>query len=89
MGKNTQDAGNKEDEGYAHMVSACLSNEGVSLGQLTGDKKPNEHTVIPRLSDILGIKECTVTADAVECRKKIIRKRVKKVSYVLAEKERQ
>ncbi|MBQ8015518.1 MAG: hypothetical protein IJ264_04960, partial [Clostridia bacterium] len=45
-----------EDEGYAHMLSACLSDEGISLGQLNVDKKTNEITVIPQLLDILKLR---------------------------------
>ncbi len=34
--------------GYAHMLSACLSEEGISLGQLNVDKKTNEIMVFPK-----------------------------------------
>ena len=48
-GKTIRGAGAKEDDGYVHMLSACLSDEGISLGQLNVDKKTNEITVIPQL----------------------------------------
>lgn len=90
-GKTIRGAGTKEDEGYAHMLSACLSDEGISLGQLNVDKKTNEITVIPQLLDMLDIKGCIVTADAMGCQKEIARKIVqeKKASYVLAVKDNQ
>ena len=70
------------------MLSACLSDEGISLGQLNVDKKTNEITVIPQLLDIKG---CIVIADAMGGQKEVVRKIVneKKVSYVLAVKDKQ
>lgn len=90
-GKTIRGAGSKEEEGYAHMVSACLSDEGISLGQLNVDKKTNEITVIPQLLDMLDIKGCIITADAMGCQKEIVKKIVneKKSSYVLAVKDNQ
>ena len=90
-GKTVRGAGSKKDEGYAHMVSACLSDEGVSLGQLNVGRKTNEITVIPELLDMLDIKGCIVTADAMGCQKEVVRKIVngKKAAYVLAVKDNQ
>ena len=76
-GKTIRGAESIEDEGYAHMLSACLSNEGISLGLLNVDKKPNEITVIPQLLDMPDIKGCIVTADAMGCQKEVVRKIVK------------
>lgn len=66
-GKCIRGAGNKDEPaaGYAHMLSACLSEECISLGQLNVDKKTNEITVFPKLLDMLDIKGCIVTSDAV------------------------
>lgn len=85
-GKTIRGAGNKDGGSYAHIVSACLSDEGVSLGQLNVDSKTNEITVMPQLPDMLDIGGCVVTADAMGCQKSIVRKIVgeKKASYVLA-----
>ena len=90
-GKTIRGAGTKDDEGYAHMLSACLSDEGISLGQLNVDKKTNEISVIPQLLDMLDIKGCIITADAMGCQKEVVRKIVKekKASYVLAVKDNQ
>lgn len=88
-GKTIRGAGNKDGESYAHIVSACLSDEGVSLGQLNVDSKTNEITVMPQLLDMLDIEGCVVTSDAMGCQKSIVRKIVeeKKASYVLAVKD--
>ena len=69
------------------MLSACLSDEGISLGQLNVDKKTNETQLI----DMLDIKGCIVTADAMGCQKEVVRKIVKekKASYVIAVKDKQ
>lgn len=49
-GKCIRGAGNKDEHGagYAHMLSAYLSEEGISPGQLNVDKKTNEITVFPK-----------------------------------------
>lgn len=92
-GKCIRGAGNKDEQGtgYAHMLSACLGEEGISLGQLNVDKKTNEITVFPKLLDMLDIKGCIVTSDAMGCQKEIVHKIVqdKKASYVLAVKGNQ
>ena len=90
-GKTIRGAGAKEDEGYTHMLSACLSDEGISLGQLNVDKKTNEIAVILQLIDMLDIKGCIVTDDAMGCQKEVVRRTVKekKASYVLAVKDNQ
>lgn len=73
------------------MLSACLGEEGISLGQLNVDKKTNEITVFPKLLDMLDIKGCIVTSDAMGCQKEIVHKIVqdKKASYVPAVKGNQ
>ena len=87
--KTIRGAGDKDGGSYAHIVSACLSDEGVSLGQLSVDSKTNEITVMPQLLDMLDIGGCVVTADAMGCQKSIVRKVVeeKNASYVLAVKD--
>lgn len=73
-----------------HMVSAYASENGLCLGQTTCDEKSNEITAIPELLDILSIKGCTVTIDAMGCQSKIAEKIIEKESdYILAVKENQ
>jgi predicted transposase YbfD/YdcC len=51
-----------------HMVSAwCSQNGGLVLGQLKTDSKSNEITAIPELLQLLAIKGCIVTMDAMGC----------------------
>lgn len=47
-----------------HMVSAFATANGVVLGQLKTDAKSNEITAIPELLQLLDIKGCLVSIDA-------------------------
>lgn len=63
---------------------------GISLGQIKGDEKSNEIVAIPKLLDMLEVKGCTITIDAMGCRTKIAEKIIEnKARYVLAVKENQ
>lgn len=67
-----------------HMVSAFAANNRVTLGQVAVDEKSNEITAIPKLLDLLTVKGCIVTADAMGCQKEIASKiREKKADYIL------
>ncbi len=71
-----------------HMVSAWASQNQLVLGQVKVDDKSNEITAIPKLLQMLYIKGCIITIDAMGCQKKIAKKIVeKKADYVLALKE--
>jgi predicted transposase YbfD/YdcC len=73
-----------------HMVSAFASGNGLCLGQKNCDEKSNEITAIPQLLDILSIKGCTVTIDAMGCQSKIAEKILEKeADYILAVKDNQ
>jgi len=51
-----------------HMVSAwCSQNGGLVMGQLKTDSKSNEITAIPELLQLLALKGCIVTMDAMGC----------------------
>ena len=51
-----------------HMLSAWSShNGGLVIGQLKTDSKSNEITAIPELLQLLAIKGCIVTIDAMGC----------------------
>ena len=54
-----------------HMVSAWASENSLALGQTRTDAKSNEITVIPRLLEMLELKGCIVTIDAMGCQKDI------------------
>ena len=68
-----------------HMVSAWSSQDHLVLGQIKVDDKSNEITAIPKLLDLLSIKGCIVTIDAMGCQKTIAAKiRKNEGDYVLA-----
>lgn len=58
------------NQGAIHMVNAWSTELGVSLGQYKVDKKSNEIKAIPELLDILMLRGCLVTLDAMGCQKK-------------------
>lgn len=68
-----------------HMLNAWSVGNRLVLGQLAVEEKSNEMTAVPQLMDILDLKQCIVTADALNCQKKIAKKAIeKKADYVLA-----
>jgi predicted transposase YbfD/YdcC len=56
-----------------HMVSAWVHENHAVFGQVATDQKSNEITAIPRLLEMLNLKESTVTIDAIGCQKAIAR----------------
>ena len=73
-----------------HMVSAFASANGVVLGQVKTEEKSNEITAIPELLDLLELKGCLVSIDAMGCQKDIAQKIVDKgADYMLAVKANQ
>jgi len=55
-----------------HMVSAWASENNLLLGQVKTHEKSNEITAIPELLQVLELKGCIVTIDAMGCQKSII-----------------
>lgn len=73
-----------------HIVSAYAVNNKICLGQLAVDEKSNEITAIPELLDLIAVKGCIVTIDAMGCQKKIAAKiREKDADYLLMVKDNQ
>jgi predicted transposase YbfD/YdcC len=58
-------------QGPLHLVSAWASEQGLALGQREVDGKSNEITAIPALLEMLSLKNCIVTLDAMGCQKTI------------------
>jgi predicted transposase YbfD/YdcC len=54
-----------------HLVSAWAAQNRLVLGQVATDAKSNEITAIPRLLELLHIRGCIVTIDAMGCQTKI------------------
>src|SRR4029453_8270690 len=68
-----------------HMVSAWATPNGVVLGQRKVDTKSNEITAIPALLELLALKGCIVTIDAMGCQRAIAQTIVAQgADYVLA-----
>lgn len=61
-----------------HMVSAFVSELGITLGQLKTEDKSNEITAIPELIDLLDVAGATITIDAMGCQSKIVEKIIDK-----------
>ena len=68
-----------------HMVSAWSCANKVVLGQVKTAEKSNEITAIPELLEILEIKGCIVTIDAMGCQEKIAQAIInKKADYIFS-----
>ena len=83
-GKTSRGSIDEESRGI-HIVSAICRSHSLVIGQVKTNEKSNEITAIPDLLDMLVIKGCTVTIDAMGCQKKIVEKIVNgcKADYVL------
>ena len=68
-----------------HMLNAYVYENHAVFGQLKVDGKTNEITAIPKLLEMLQLKEATVTIDAMGCQKEIAKKIIENEGhYVLA-----
>ena len=77
-------------KGAIHMVSAWATANRVVLGQEKVDEKSNEISAIPKLLQVLTIKGCIVTIDAMGCQTEIAQTIVEQeADYVLALKKNQ
>lgn len=73
-----------------HVASAFSHECGLVMGQLACEEKSNEITAIPKLLEMLDIKGCIVTIDAMGTQKEIAEKITEKeADYILALKENQ
>ena len=84
-GKTMRGSADRSDNKVAlHMISAFVSHQNVCLGQLATSEKSNEIKAIPKLLDMLTLKGCTVTIDAMGCQKEISEKVLEKqADYIL------
>jgi len=73
-----------------HLVNAFATANGLALGHWAVDQKSNEITAIPELLELLDIKGCIITTDAMGTQRWIIKKILKKgAHYLLAVKGNQ
>ncbi|WFQ78877.1 ISAs1 family transposase [Xenorhabdus sp. SF857] len=80
----------KNRQSAIHMVSAFATQNGIVMGQLKTDKKSNEITAIPKLINLLDIKGCLVSVDAMGCQTKIAERIIRQEgNYLLAVKGNQ
>lgn len=83
-GKALRGALNK-GESIPYIVSAWAVRNGLTLGQIKVDEKSNEITAIPKLLEVLELKGCIVTIDAMGCQKSIAENIIDaKADFVLA-----
>ena len=77
-------------KGAIHLVSAWASANTLTLGQVKTEEKSNEITAIPRLLELLDLRGCIVTIDAMGCQKEIAQGILdREADYLLAVKENQ
>jgi predicted transposase YbfD/YdcC len=73
-----------------HRVSAWVHENHAVFGQIRTEDKSNEITAIPKLLEMLNLKQSTVTIDAIGCQKEIAQKVLDRGGqYVLAVKANQ
>ena len=92
-GKAIKSARDKINGGNTpYIVSAFLSDIGISVGQVKVDDKSNEITAIPELIQLLDIKGKIITIDAIGTQKEIcnlITSKEKQGDYILKVKDNQ
>lgn len=92
-GKAVKSARDKINGGNTpYIVSAFLSDIGISIGQVKVDDKSNEITAIPELIELLDIENKIITIDAIGTQEDIcnlITSKEKKGDYILKVKDNQ
>jgi predicted transposase YbfD/YdcC len=89
-GKTIRGMASRFSDSKLHIVSAfCAANE-LCLGQIKVNSKSNEITAIPELLNLIAIKGCIITIDAMGCQREIAKEIIKKeADYILMVKENQ
>ena len=73
-----------------HIVTAFCTKNRITLGQQAVLDKGNELTAIPQLLNLLTLKNCIVTLEAIGCQKNIAEKIIdRKANYILQVKNNQ
>lgn len=71
-----------------HIITAFAAANRISLGQVATEEKSNEITAIPKLLEMLALKGCVVTIDAMGCQKEIAKDILKAgADYILMVKD--
>ena len=69
--RRSHDRGN--GKAAIHMVSAWAATNRLVLGQVKVDEKSNEITALPVLLQVLALKGCIVTIDAMGCQTEVVK----------------
>lgn len=89
-GKTIKGAKANGKKSPVHMVSAWANENNLVLGQIKVSEKSNEITAIPKLLEVLALKDTIVTIDAMGCQTNIAKKIISKdADYILAVKGNQ
>jgi predicted transposase YbfD/YdcC len=89
-GKTVRGMASKFSDSKLHIVSAFCAKNNLSLGQVKVNEKSNEITAIPELLDLIAVKGCIITIDAMGCQREIAKKIIKKeADYILMVKDNQ
>ena len=72
---------NASGKAAIHMVSAWASKNSLVLGQVKTEEKSNEITAIPKLLELLHLRGCIVTIDAMGCQREIVERIVEKEAH--------
>lgn len=89
-GKTIRGSRDKGSKSFVHMVSAWAHTNHLVLGQIKVEDKSNEITAIPKLLDVLELKGCIVTIDAMGCQTEIVDKIIEKgADYIISVKGNQ
>ncbi len=89
-GKRMCNSGEDGAKAIVHMVSAWSNENNMVLAQQKINDKSNEITAIPTLLEMLYIKGCLITIDAMGCQKTIAKAITDKgADYILAVKDNQ
>jgi predicted transposase YbfD/YdcC len=89
-GKASRGSGRRQGKSPLHLVSAWACANRLVLGQEATAEQSNEITAIPKLLELLDLKGCIVTIDAMGCQTAIAKQIVgQSGDYVLGLKENQ
>ena len=88
-GKTICGSGNEKHRAY-HVISAFVAETQLTLGEITVEEKSNEIIAVPELLELIDVEGCIVTADAMSCQKKIVKKITEKgANYTIGLKQNQ
>jgi predicted transposase YbfD/YdcC len=89
-GKTARGTCDKSGKATLHVVSAWATANHLTLAQVPVADKANEIVAIPTLLELLTLKGCIVTLDAIGCQKAIVKQiRTKEADYIVTVKANQ